>query len=163
MSLSGRRRLSLLVLLAFATFPSYAAAKPKAAEPAPIPADLPARHVAFLEETAPLLSPKERGTFLALKEDYQRDTFIRRFWEVRDPFPQTTRNEFQEVWQERVALARKEIGDLSDDRARMLLLNGKPAQKLLSHCSDVLLPLEIWHYDHTEHIRGGFSLVFVSP
>jgi Ca-activated chloride channel family protein len=165
MSLLRRRRLSLLVLLfALVPLPSYAAAAAaaKAGEPAAIPADLPARHRAFLEEAAPLLSAKERATFLALKEDYQRDAFIRRFWEVRDPFPQTSRNEFQERWAERVDLARKQVGDLSDDRARMLLLNGKPAQVLQSHCSDVLLPLELWHYDRTEHVRGGFSLVFLA-
>jgi Ca-activated chloride channel family protein len=161
MSLLGRRRLTLLaLLLALAPYPSYAA---RPADPAPIPAGLAERHRAFLEEAAPLLSPKERETFLGLKEEYQRDVFIRRFWEVRDPFPQTPRNEFQERWQERVALARQRYGDLADDRARLLLLNGKPDQVLQSHCSDVLLPLELWHYDRTEHIRGGFSLVFFSP
>jgi len=161
MSFPGRRRPSLLaLLLVLAPLPSFAA---KPADPPPIPADLPARHRAFLEETAPLLSPKERETFLALKEDYQRDSFIRRFWQIRDPFPQTTRNEFQETWQERVAEARKRFGDLADERARMLLLNGPPVQVLRSTCPDVLLPLEIWHYDNTAHIRGGFALVFVSP
>lgn len=161
MSRLGRRRLTLLALvLAFAQHSSYAARPPG---PAPIPAGLAERHRAFLEEAAPLLSPKERETFLGLKEEYQRDVFIRRFWEVRDPFPQTPKNEFQERWQERVALARKLYGDLADDRSRLLLLNGKPDRILQSHCADVLLPLELWHYDRTEQIRGGFSLVFFAP
>ncbi len=172
MSLLGRRRLFLVLLFLLLPLAALlAAASARAAEPArrafsdppaPIPADLPERHRAFLQEADLLLSAKERATFLALHEDYQRDAFIRRFWEVRDPFPQTPKNEFQEQWEERAALARKLVGDLADDRARMLLLNGKPAQVLVSHCSDVLLPLELWHYDRTERIRGGFSLVFVA-
>ncbi len=157
----GRRRLTLLALfLALAQHPSFAA---RPADPPPVSAGLEERHRAFLEEAAPLLSAKERETFLALKEEYQRDAFIRRFWEVRDPFPQTPRNEFRERWEERVEMARKLYGDLSDDRSRLLLLNGKPDRVLPSHCSDVLLPLEIWHYDRTEQIRGGFALVFFAP
>ena len=56
-----------------------------------------------------LLTDAEREIFLALREDYQRDNFIRRFWKVRDPFLTTARNEFRDLWQERVAAARKEI------------------------------------------------------
>jgi VWFA-related protein len=134
-----------------------------AAAAPPVPADLAPRYRDWLEEVAPLLSAREREAFLALGEDYRRDAFIRRFWEVRDPFPQTARNEFQERWEERVELARERFGNLAEDRARMLLLNGPPARIYPAHCADVLLPLEIWDYDGTEAIKGSFSLVFVSP
>ncbi|HEX9944030.1 MAG TPA: VWA domain-containing protein [Thermoanaerobaculia bacterium] len=127
----------------------------------PPPADLAPRYASWLEEVAILISPGERAAFLALAKDYQRDAFIRRFWEVRDPFPQTAHNEFRERWEKRAELARERFGNLTDDRARMLLFNGEPAEVFQARC-DVLLPVEIWSYPGTERIRGDFTLAFVS-
>jgi Ca-activated chloride channel family protein len=125
------------------------------------PADLAARYASWLEEVALLMSPKEREAFLGLGKDYQRDAFMRRFWAVRDPFPQTPRNELQERWEARAQLARERFGKLTDDRARMLLFNGEPADVFLARC-DVLLPVEIWSYPGTDRIRNEFTLAFVS-
>jgi hypothetical protein len=46
---------------------------------------------------------------------------MRRFWEVRDPFPQTPQNELKDRWEQRIAIARARFGGITDDRARMLL------------------------------------------
>jgi len=168
MSVPGRRPPLLFLLLAFAALvPSAslpaAAAKPAAATkaPEPIPEDLAPRHRDFLVLAGPLMSPKERAAFLALKQDYQRDAFVRKFWQVRDPFPQTAVNEFQERWEGRARLAREKYGNLTEDRSRILLWNGEPAHTFQSHCSEIFLPLEIWTYDKNEFSRTGFSLVFV--
>lgn len=172
MPLPRRRRLFLLLLLISAflgPFPSRAAQRDEAGEPSPgsaaaeIPADLPARHREFLEIVAPLLSERERQVFLQLKQDYQRDEFVRRFWQVRDPFPQTARNELEESWQERLRLARDRYRNLDDDRARLLLFNGEPRNVLQGRCAGLLLPLEIWFYRGSEIVRGEFTLVFYSP
>ena len=147
-----------LAAVALSLAPLAAAPSPKEA---PLPADLAPRYAAWLDEVALLISPKERTAFLTLGKDYQRDAFMRRFWEVRDPFPQTGRNEFKERWETRAEAARQRFGNLTDDRARMILYNGEPAHILQARC-EVLLPLEIWDYPGTERIRGDFSLVFVS-
>jgi Ca-activated chloride channel family protein len=132
---------------------------------ASVPADLAPRYRQFLEEVAPLMSARERAAFLALQRDYQREAFMKRFWQLRDPFPQTPRNELQEAWEERVAAARQRFGGLSDERARMLLLNGEPSHVLRSRCSEVLLPVEVWIYERSggpgPHAR--FSLAFYQP
>src|SRR6185295_14650504 len=94
------RRTFLAVLSAAILSISSLAAAPPAKEP-PLPADLAPRYVSWLDAVALLMNAKEREVFLALGKDYQRDAFIRRFWEVRDPFPQTARNEFQERWEAR--------------------------------------------------------------
>jgi VWFA-related protein len=125
------------------------------------PPGLASRYGAWLEDVALLLSPKEKAAFLALGKDYQRDAFMKRFWQVRDPFPQTPINELKERWETRVKLAREKLGNLTEDRARMLLFNGEPAEILQARC-DVLLPMELWSYPGTERIRGGFTLAFVS-
>src|SRR5262249_51364363 len=88
---------------------------------------------------------------------------IRKFWQVRDPFPQTAVNEFQERWEARARTAREKFGNLTEDRARMMLWNGEPAHVLQSHCSEVFLPLEIWTYDKNDFIRTGYSLAFYQP
>jgi Ca-activated chloride channel family protein len=150
-------RLPLLAILILALSIPALAAPP---EP-PVPADLGARYQAWLEEVAPLISPKERAAFLGLQKDYQRDAFIRRFWDVRDPFPQTPVNELRVRWDQRAELARQRFGNLKDDRARIILFNGEPKEILPTHC-DVLLPLELWSFSETEPIRGSFTLVFVS-
>ncbi len=125
------------------------------------PPDLAPRYSAWLEDVALLISPKEKAAFLALGKDYQRDAFMRRFWQVRDPFPQTPINELKERWEPRARLAREKFGNLMDDRAHMMLFNGEPAEVFQARC-DVLLPIELWSYPGTERIRGSFTLAFVS-
>jgi VWFA-related protein len=120
-------------------------------------------HAAWLEEAALLITAEERTAFAALEKDYQREAFIQRFWQVRDPFPDTARNEFRDQWQERVALARERFDDLGEDRARMLLLNGPPAETRRPLCRSGVKALEIWYYPNgTERVREGFTLVFVA-
>src|SRR5687768_8441872 len=138
------------LLAALAACSLLAAAPPK--NPPPIPEDLPARYRTWLEDVAPLLSAKEREAFLAVRQDYQRQAFIRRFWQVRVPFPQTARNELQERWEERVRVARGKFEDLSEDRARMLLINGEPKEVFQVRC-ELLLPIEIWSYPGTDRIK----------
>ncbi|HSS76166.1 MAG TPA: EF-P lysine aminoacylase EpmA, partial [Thermoanaerobaculia bacterium] len=88
------------------------------------PEPLPERLRAWLDEVGPLITPRERDAFLALAADTDRDAFIRRFWEVRDPFPQTPRNEARERWESRLPEARRRWGGTRDDRARIFMLNG---------------------------------------
>ena len=135
-------RLSVLLLLALAL------SGPLLAEP------LPEKHSAWLEEVEVLITEEERAAFLALSKDYQRDAFIDRFWQVRDPKPRTARNELREDWAVRVPEARRRFGDLKDGRARVLLLNGIPEEVLLSDCPTVLWPLEVWYYSYSEQTKG---------
>ncbi|HEX9669581.1 MAG TPA: VWA domain-containing protein, partial [Thermoanaerobaculia bacterium] len=133
-----------------------------AAEPAsPAPPDLPPRYQQWLAEVAPLLDAAEREAFLGLSQDYQRDAFIRQFWQVRDPHPETARNELAEGWTERAQVARERFGGLDDQRARVLLFLGEPAERFDVRCSEVLLPLEVWRYASAERVAGNFNLVFV--
>jgi Ca-activated chloride channel family protein len=151
------RRLVLAVLLALTALPI------RAAEPPPIPSELDPRHRKFLEEVAPLINDKERAAFLALRQDYQRDAFIQRFWQQRDPFPKTAVNEWRVNWEERARLAQERYGTLTEDRALMLLFHGEPAEVLRSPCVDVLQSMEIWYYPGTDRIRNEFTLVFLQP
>src|SRR5215210_1969022 len=120
---------------------------------------LPEKYRAWIDEVDVLLTEEERTTFLALEKDYQRDAFIKRFWEVRDPLPRTARNEMKERWATDVAQARSLFGDLKDGRSRVLLLNGAPDERVESNCSLILWPLEVWLYGRSERVPDSFAAV----
>ena len=125
-------------------------------------ASLPERYQRWLESVDMLMSDAEREVFLGLSADYQRDNFIRRFWKVRDPFMRTARNEFQELWEQRMLKAQEMFEDLSSARAQMMLTFGVPSRRNRITCTEVLKPLEIWEYhDGSERIRGYFTLIFI--
>ncbi|MCB1055955.1 MAG: GWxTD domain-containing protein, partial [Acidobacteria bacterium] len=126
-------------------------------------AELGADYRQWLTEVELLISNEELDAFLALEKDYQRDAFIRRFWQVRDPFPETARNEFKTNWYERLDYARSNFEVLTDDRARLLLLNGPPLRRLVVKCDTRFHPSEIWFYDGSDQVGFQFFLIFVRP
>jgi Ca-activated chloride channel family protein len=115
----------------------------------------------WLKEVDPLISDAERAAFLALEKDYQRDAFIDRFWEVRDPYKNTGRNEFRDRYESRLEEVKQRYGDTipGDDRPRLFLLNGAPAAVLVSRCA-VLVPLEVWFYHGSDRLGEDFFIVF---
>jgi VWFA-related protein len=119
----------------------------------------PATPEAFLAEAELLITPAERTVYARLQQPYQREQFMRRFWAVRDPYPQTPQNELEERWRTRYAQAadRYEAGD---DRRKVWTLLGEPAHVERGTCTDWLLPLELWRYGRTQGMGGEITLVF---
>lgn len=130
------------------------------AQAAPV-AELSERHREFLRSVEVLITPKEQEIFLGLREVYQRDAFIRRFWKVRDPYPRTQQNELQERWESHVRQARQQLGEIASERALTLIFFGEPSRKLPLACTALREPLELWFYDQgAEPIRESFSVIF---
>ena len=103
-------------------------AQPAEDEPQPAQPD---SFAAWLEEVEALITERERQAFTELARDYQRRLFISRFWQMRDPFPETPENEFRDVWERRVELARERFGDLDGQKAQAVLLVGPPDRTLM--------------------------------
>ena len=123
--------------------------------------DLADRHREWLLEVALLISPQEEQAFLDLEADYQRDGFVERFWEARDPYPVTERNEMRDLWYGRLDYAKEEFGNWTEDRARVLLLNGEPAlREEVATCQLVLHPVEAWVYPRSERAGREVKLLF---
>jgi Ca-activated chloride channel family protein len=160
----ARLRLTLLALLALSLLAPIAAfaAKPtraeRKAEKAAIQ-KLPEKYRAWLETVDLLITDDELATFLALDKDYQRDDFIKKFWLARNPY-KSARNQFQERWESNVEQAKELFGSLTDDRSRMLLLNGPPASRLEGRCSSIIWPVEVWFYTGSDRIHSEFLAVF---
>ncbi len=122
---------------------------------------LPAPYRQWLHEVHWLISDEERQAFLEIEKDYQRDAFIERFWRIRDPFPESPRNEFKIQWYERLQFIKQEFGEeQNDDRARMMLLNGPPDGRIEFKCTQVVVPLDIWIYRRSERVGHEFFLIF---
>lgn len=115
----------------------------------------------WLEFVNDLISKEELAAFLALEKDYQRDAFIERFWEVRDIYKGTQRNEFRDRWESRQEEVKQRYADAptGDERPRLFLLNGPPAGIIESRCS-MLVPLEIWYYQGSDRLGQEFIILF---
>jgi VWFA-related protein len=114
----------------------------------------------WIAEVGLLLTDAEVTTFLALEKDYQRDAFIEHFWEARDKYKATGANEFRDRWEARVSQARAQFGNITDERAKIFLLNGPPASTVVSNCSTVLWPLEGWYFAGSDLIGTEFVVIF---
>ena len=119
---------------------------------------LPPQYRAWLDEVEFLITKDEKRAFLDLKEDYQRDAFIERFWEVRDRGGAS--GEFRRRWESRISEARLRFGRLSDERARVFLLNGPPTALVAERCNVLMWPIEAWFYHGSERMGTDFVVVF---
>jgi Ca-activated chloride channel family protein len=165
------RRLTVLSLLSLFLLPLLAApAAASAADAKPTRAErkaekeaiekLPEKYKEWLKEVDLLITEQELKTFLALDKDYERDAFIKRFWEARNPYHSGSRNQFQERWEAKLEEAKSLFGNLDDDRSRVLLLNGAPEERIEAHCASIIWPVEVWYFAHSERTRSELVVVF---
>ena len=110
MGLSRTLSLSLLLAILAPATADRAVAQAKVGSPDSESAEqgLAARYEKWLEEVDPLITLAEREVFLGLTRDHHREAFIRQFWRMRDPYPQTARNELKERWDERMYIVQTE-------------------------------------------------------
>ena len=124
----------------------------------------------FLEdEVHYLISSRERAELLALEGARDRERFIERFWERRDPTPGTFRNEARENQQRRLAesdaLFREgALRGRHSERGRIHQLLGPPRFRE-TFDRPPLVPLDLWHYTGAESrfLPESFYLVFYRP
>ncbi len=121
---------------------------------------LPLEFKEFLSNVHFLISDAEREAFLEVSQDYQRRAWIERFWRVRDPYPDSPRNEFRIRWEERLLHVDQEFESPRSDRARMFLFNGEPSGRIQFQCTMVTWPIEIWFYSHSDRVGHEFFLLF---
>ena len=121
---------------------------------------LPLEFKEFLSNVHFLISDAEREAFLEVSQDYQRRAWIERFWRIRDPYPDSVRNELRIRWEERLLYVDREFEGPRSDRARMFLFNGEPSGRIQFQCTMVTWPIEIWFYSHSDRLGHEFFLLF---
>ena len=125
---------------------SSAASKPKLA----------ANYKQFLDgPTSILITRPERQSFLELASDEQRDSFIDRFWEVRNPTPGIPNNEFKEEFYRRLAYTNSFYGKDAGTqqgwrtpRGKTYILFGKPQTTANMMGNQEIYPVELWFYSN---------------
>jgi VWFA-related protein len=119
----------------------------------------PQRDREWLEEVDPLVTKREREVFSGLRAVTEREAFIEGFWQARDPFPQTPRNELREQWESRLPEAARRWGGLADDRSRVFLLQGSPTASFQADCPGAG-SYEVWVYEPRFRDKLRTVLVF---
>ncbi len=123
---------------------------------------LPERYQKWLEEVALLITKPETAAFLEITEDYQRDAFIRRFWEAREAAGAMAAGSFKSRYYARREEALERFGP-RDERTRIYVLNGEPGDVEQTDCGLILWPLEIWRYGYSEKLGRGATIIFYQP
>jgi GWxTD domain-containing protein len=133
--------------------------------------ELPARYREWLEDVSPIITPTEREIFAKLRTDADREKFIRFFWRQRDPYPDTSENEFYKEYMERVRFADQNFGHESSgrgsqtERGYFYLLLGKPLERQFFTTQSQIWPLELWYYQGAVEygLPAYFYLIFYQP
>ncbi len=132
------------------------------------------------EDAIWIASEEERDAFKKLKTNQEREQFIKIFWGVRDPDPDTEQNEYREEHYERIAYANEHFtsgrpGWLTD-RGRIYIKFGKP-DEIETHPSGgqyhrpgyegggaiSAYPFEKWFYRYLAGVGSGIEIEFVDP
>lgn len=114
------------------------------------------------EEVYPLISGEQRKAFLALETDEQRRAFAERLWAVWGQQLGMGAS-FRRQYQERLEFCRSEFGNTTEDRARVLLLNGPPDLTKEVRCEEMFVPLEFWRWVRLEGMGQGVTVLFYKP
>lgn len=107
-----------------------------------------------------LATDREKNLFSKLQGDSERQMFLQQFWQARDPFPQTSRNELREEWESRLLEVRRRWNGLEDARSRAFLLRGAPSSSFESRCPASGI-FEIWTYEPAFQEKYRTVLVFL--
>jgi GWxTD domain-containing protein len=130
------------------------------------------------EEVPYIITEQERAAFKKLDTDAEREDFIEKFWERRNPHPGSPQNEFKEEYYRRIAYANEHyasrIPGWKTDRGRIYIMYGPP-DEVDSHPKGgsyqrpdsegggetFTFPFERWRYRYIDGIGNNIILEFV--
>ena len=162
---SGHRLLAacLALLPALVAWPTDPAKKQDVEQERRSVKDLPESWRIWLEEEVyPLLSKDQKRAFLALDTEAQRQAYAERLWVLwgrQTGFGSS----FRWMYNERLSYARAEFESTTEDRARVLLIQGPPVYRFVSKCSEFFNPLEFWGWPYIEGLGEDVVVLFYQP
>lgn len=129
---------------------------------------LPPRYRDWLQhDVVYIITQEEREAFLRLASDADRDKFIERFWEIRNPNPGAPGNAFRDEHYKRLSYVDQWFGHESGtpgwrtDMGRVYITLGEPKQKAKYLGQANVRPMEIWFYSNVHPaLPPFFSVVF---
>jgi GWxTD domain-containing protein len=132
---------------------------------------LPPRYREWLEKDVTyIITQEEKQAFLRLAADADREKFIERFWELRNPSPGAPTNPYREDHYRRLTYANEHFGHHTGtpgwrtDQGRVYITLGEPQQKAVYYGYQKLRQMEIWFYSSTHPaLPPFFYVVFYRP
>lgn len=117
-----------------------------------------------------IISKEEKDAFLRLVTDQDRDTFIERFWESRNPTPGAPQNPYKDEIYQRIAYANQHFGHESgtegwrSSMGRVYITLGEPKQKDIHLGHQKLRQMQIWFYENANPaLPPFFYIIFYIP
>lgn len=113
-------------------------------------------------DVAYIITNEEKKAFINLSTNDERDKFIERFWEVRNPTPGSPSNPYKDEIYKRLAYTEQWFGGKNgwrSDRGRVYITLGPPKQvgRYLSFAN--IRPMEIWFYSNDHPALPPFFYV----
>jgi GWxTD domain-containing protein len=163
--IAGWLRWSVATVIIFALFASCAWAISKEEK------NLPPRFRQWLsKDVAYIISKEEKDAFLQLASDQDRDTFVERFWESRNPTPGAPQNPYKDEIYRRIAYASQYFGHESGTEGwrsamgRVYITLGEPKQKGMYLGYNKLRQMQIWFYENVNPaLPPFFYIIFYIP
>ncbi|WP_263355873.1 GWxTD domain-containing protein [Acidicapsa ligni] len=125
------------------------------------------------EDVRWIITPEEKKSFDSLGSDAERDKFIERFWQQRNPTGDATKNAYREEHYRRIAYANMHFRFADEagwrsDRGRIYIVYGRP-HSVDSHPSGGVFvdgvksknPFEVWNYSHIDGMGEDVPFLFV--
>ncbi len=122
--------------------------------------EIPVQWLVWLnEEVYPLITKQQRQAFLALETEAQRKAFVERLW-ILWSRQSGFGSAFRGMYDERLVIARSELGNTIEDRARILLIHGPPTGRHQARCNAVFQPMDFWVWAYIEGLGENVVVLF---
>jgi GWxTD domain-containing protein len=127
------------------------------------------------EDVRWIITDQEHADFKKLSNNKQRDQFIERFWDRRNPNPGAPENDFKEEHYRRLSYVNQHFAQgvpgWKTDRGKFYVMYGKPefilrefsTTKQRGHNEEGCFDSEEWHWRQINGIGRDVTLTFVSP
>ncbi len=166
-----KKRILIMVLLVFvfslfSSVPLTAKKKEKEISTKELIKRLPDKYKKWLDLVYYIITPVEKKVFLQLKNNRDREVFIKLFWKQRDPTPGTPENEFKEEHIKRFKYANKHFKTTRPgwmtDMGKIYIILGPPNTHNNYDNKYGLYPLKIWGYygDKNLGLPSYFRVMF---
>src|SRR5215475_8712903 len=111
--------------------------------------DLPPRYRNWVQdEVSYIITNEERNAFLKLVDDNQRDQFIERFWELRNPTPGSPSNAYKDEIYRRIEYAKQYLDGVHSAMGQVYITLGEPKQRAKYYGRMDVRPMEIWFFEN---------------
>src|SRR6516225_10590617 len=92
--------------------------------------DLPPRYRTWIQnEVNYIITNEEKDAFLELVNDNQRDQFVARFWELRNPTPGAPDNPYKSEIYRRIEYAKRYLDGVHSAMGQVYITLGEPKQR----------------------------------